>query len=528
MAFDFQETFKVTIPDVEQQLTHFSESEYKNKHGLIIEIAAIHSGITANYNEYTTEALTAAVETWLKPYNKPIIMNHDKLTEPIGRVIGAAMAKEDDGTPYIKLQAAITDPQAVQKVLDRRYLTGSVGGKTDEAVCSVCNTDWAVVKESNRAPCAHRRGRSYKGQIATLKMAQIDFKEYSIVNMPSDSLSSIRGIQESTIDIDEGWNNKTRFFVLDMDEEEIVEFVESDDQGRDILADMKKREAAPLYREMKGAFIEAQILSEEDGVKGRINDTKDIDGIETDSEETKMANEDTEVVENEAHEDDILAVTEGLSADLAAAEADTNTGDESDSEEAERAEGQEKSHNSDVDAETSKGAPKSREGEEADATSLDEATEDADDTELKTQIAALEQSVEELTAKVSTLEETNTKLRTVMKRSLAERVVDAKIEAGMIESADRATEIEEHDTRTASSLADSLRDLRKAPKSKTLIEGLESEMKDETVVVEGDEPNTQTVDVEEQHEDAEETTDADAIREAEDIFVSALMGRRLL
>lgn len=526
--FEFQETFKVTIPDVEHQLTHFSESEYKTKHGLIIEIAAIHSGITANYNEYTTEALTEAVETWLKPYNKPIIMNHDKLTEPIGRVIGAAMAKEDDGTPFIKLQAAITDPEAVQKVLDRRYLTGSVGGKTDEAVCSVCNTDWAVVKESNRAPCGHRRGRSYKGQIATLKMAQIDFKEYSIVNMPSDSLSSIRGIQESTIDIDEGWNNTTRFFVLDMNQEEIVEFVESEDQGRDILADMKKKDAAPLYREMKGAFIEAQILSEEDGVKGRINDTKDIDGIETDSEEMEMTNTDTEVVETEAHEDDILAVTEGLSADLATAEDDTNTGDESDSEEAERAEGQEKNHNSDVDAETSKGAPKSREGEDADATPLEEATTDADDTELKTQNAALEQLVEELNAKVTSLEETNTKLRTVMKRSLAERVVDAKIEAGIIESTDRATEIEEHDTRTASSLADSLRDLRKAPKSKTVasVDGLE--MDTETVVTEGDEPNTQVVEVDEETHDEVEETDADAIRTAEDIFVGALMGRRYL
>jgi hypothetical protein len=142
MSFDFVENFTIQMPDFSKMDLNFSES-FNSKHGLIIEVAAIHEGLTSNYNNYSAEELEKALQSWVEPYPKPIILNHDMNTEPMGRVIAAKMDKENDGSMYVRLQIAITDPVAAQKVLDKRYLTGSVGGRAGKAVCSITGNDLA-------------------------------------------------------------------------------------------------------------------------------------------------------------------------------------------------------------------------------------------------------------------------------------------------------------------------------------------------------------------------------------------------
>jgi len=44
MAFDFTENFTLELPDFSKVQTEFSES-FNEKHGLIIEVAAIHERI---------------------------------------------------------------------------------------------------------------------------------------------------------------------------------------------------------------------------------------------------------------------------------------------------------------------------------------------------------------------------------------------------------------------------------------------------------------------------------------------------
>src|SRR6056300_935557 len=121
MSFDFVENFTVELPDFSNLEADFAES-FNSKQGLIIEVAAIHEGLTANYNNYSAQELEKALESWVEPYPKPIILNHDLSTEPIGRVIAAKMDKESDGSAFVRLQVAITDPVAAQKVMDKRYL----------------------------------------------------------------------------------------------------------------------------------------------------------------------------------------------------------------------------------------------------------------------------------------------------------------------------------------------------------------------------------------------------------------------
>ena len=67
MSFDFVENFTVELPDFSNLEADFAES-FNSKQGLIIEVAAIHEGLTANYNNYSAQELEKALESWVEPY----------------------------------------------------------------------------------------------------------------------------------------------------------------------------------------------------------------------------------------------------------------------------------------------------------------------------------------------------------------------------------------------------------------------------------------------------------------------------
>lgn len=548
MAYEFVETLLFEMPNVEKQLESFSESAFKESHGLVIQIAAIHAGMTANYNNYSSEALAESLLSWTTPYEKPIILNHDLYSEPLGRVIGARMAQEADGLQYVSLQAAITDPLAIQKITDRRYLTGSVGGRAGEALCSVCSTDWAKPKEGMGMPCRHQRGKSYNGKVAFMDMKDVQFHEYSFVNVPADKRSKVLATaSEST--------QTAQFFVLDLESENLFEYRESE-EPRDVLAEKKKKEATPLYLNMKGAYLAA--LNEEDselnGVNSHIDHTNSNDRS---TEETVMADE-ALVAENE---DDILAVTEGLSDDLSKIsdeeatateeetsdeevteeseeEAATDEAEEATEEEAsdeevtteeaeeegERPQGQEAPKDEDVDPNTSAGADVSREtDEESEVANEEETEEQVEETELSetSDNTDTEPLVEELKSEVETLKEENTRLKAALYKTLVERVVDAKIAAGVVEFEARAEAIEEHSGRSAASLKDAYLDFAKLAGRVTSTDTSTLTMNDESQVV-GQEDNAVTIG----EEEAE--SKPDPMKNAENTLVDALMGRTSL
>lgn len=521
MAFEFSETFTLEIPNVEAQLGNFSEADYKDNHGLIIEVAAIHEGLTGNFNHYSSDALNESLKRWTEPYPKPILLNHDPKSEALGRVIGATMAQEEDGTPYVKLQVAITDPAAMQKVADGRYLTGSVGGKANEAFCSVCNTDWANAKEGIGMPCKHRRGRAYGGKLAFMDMRKIEWKEYSFVNVPGDQRSQIRSVGAHEAEL----VTTPKFYLLDMTQESILECNES--ESHDVLEGLRKKDAAPLYHSLKGGFLSALALEEAE--------TQEADELhKQDVEEISMADEAKELTEEQ--EDDILAVTEELSDDLSAASEEEPAEEEEATEEevvseeedtepteeaaGEHPQGQEKPSEKDVDPDNSDGAPISREDE---TTEEEEAKleEQADETELtQEQDDSTELLVEELKSRVEALEEENTRLRKALHRTLAERVVDAKINVGILEVAFRKDSIEEHAQRTASSLADTLRDLSSMPQKPVKSPDVDKLKIDEASQVVGDEKQVVTIGEEEDSDSSD-----DPLANLEEKLVDRLMGR---
>jgi starvation-inducible DNA-binding protein len=284
------------------------------------------NGLTANYNNYSAAELEKALQSWVDPYPKPIILNHDLNSEPIGRVIAAKMDKEEDGSPYVRLQVAITDPAAAQKVADKRYLTGSVGGRASKAVCSITGEDLAATDSSGRPKAPkYKRGTVYKGKLAFIDMQDISFKEYSFVNQPADQRSSVRSKKQSegkiTVTDSEGWVAKSKAFVLHMNEEDIYSLEEHES----ILSNMKKKESRPLYLHMKGAFLSAVAIQESEN-SNNINNS-----LLSTENDVKSNHEENSGMEKNVEQEDILAAIENLSQDLsniANASSEVSEGDE--------------------------------------------------------------------------------------------------------------------------------------------------------------------------------------------------------
>jgi hypothetical protein len=474
MSFDFVENFTLELPDFSKLDIDFSES-FNSSHGLIIEVAAIHEGLTSNYNNYSAIELEKALQSWVEPYPKPIILNHDLNTEPIGRVMAAKMDKEADGSSFVRLQIAITDPVAAQKVIDKRYLTGSVGGRAGKAVCSISGDDLASEDASGRPRISkYKRGKVYKGKLAYINMEDISFKEYSFVNQPADQKSGVRSVkpgdQKSDMANSEGWVAKSSAFILSMDNEDII----SIEENKSILSNMKKKESKPIYLHLKGAFLTALALQESESY---INNTESLLSNE-DSE--KNNSEETHSMDNVNSEEDILAVAEGLSEDLSniaassseetseateqtveaeeestevseevsetpEAKEDTDNEEVSEEEEEKVSEESDKgsddknstddSEEADVQAVDSENAEKPEESSAPDADESQETVEEL--SQLSDNTEGVEQDVELLKSTIKSLEEENAKLKSALHRTLVERVVDTKIGLGFESVDDR-------------------------------------------------------------------------------------------
>jgi hypothetical protein len=513
------------------------------------------SGLTANYNNYSAIELEKALQSWVEPYPKPIILNHDLNSEPIGRVMAARMDKEEDGSSFVRLQIAVTDPVAAQKIADKRYMTGSVGGRAGKAVCSISGDDLASEDASGKPNVARfKRGKVYKGKMAFVDMQDISFKEYSFVNQPADQRSGVRGSKpvegKAPVADSENWVARSSAFVLHMDNEDIV----SINENESMFKNMKKKESRPVYLHLKGAFLSAMAVQESENV---INEQASLLSNE-DSIEKKY--EENLKMDDVAVNEDILAVAQELSEDLstlASASKEEESAEEvaDETNESAKAEVEEvkpleevavesddelakaKARIVELEAQIVSAAPAAEEEstevavatEEQDKVVVDsvkaEISEENKETEgteaeLTGETVAPEQNADDSVNKLQALEEENQKLRSALHRTLAERVVDAKITVG-IESYDaREALVADHVKRTASSLADSLRDLAGMPaakKAKAAMPEINSEIEaseNETGVI--------TLDGKDQEKETVEATPF------EDIFVDALMGRRKL
>ena len=165
-----------------------SDKEDKDKlpKALDVTFEATHSGQNKNDVIYHSDSMEKDTATWRVPYAKPLIKNHDVHQEPLGRVIDALFrpAKLVQDRDCIEVTFRVTDQDAIQKFIDGRYRTMSIGGSVGHIQCNICGKD--ILKDGVFKFCGHWKGEVYNNQKSIWSCRDIEYKEGSIVNTPAD------------------------------------------------------------------------------------------------------------------------------------------------------------------------------------------------------------------------------------------------------------------------------------------------------------------------------------------------------
>lgn len=190
--------FNCAIVDAEGNsldISKLNDSETKEQIvALDVLFEATHSGINRNNWNYYSDSMEKDTTSWNQPYKKPLLKNHDMYVEPLGRVQDAYHGKSEfnDERDCINVVFRVTDKDAMDKFLDGRYRTMSIGGSVGHVSCSICGKD--ILEDGAFKFCGHWRGETYAGQKAIWNAKDIEYKEGSIVNSPADDWAQVKKI----------------------------------------------------------------------------------------------------------------------------------------------------------------------------------------------------------------------------------------------------------------------------------------------------------------------------------------------
>ena len=149
---------------------------------------------------------TVMQKKWLNPFLKPLLLNHDIYTEPLGRIVdsfyvehntldvlGGSEKLPDSVVMKFKKEGHLEDgsgsvilkikpfKDTLAKIKDGVMLTTSQASATDSLTCSICGKDYY--------DCEHRIGGVYDGKKALLRTGSLSPYENSSVNRPANDSS---------------------------------------------------------------------------------------------------------------------------------------------------------------------------------------------------------------------------------------------------------------------------------------------------------------------------------------------------
>lgn len=223
--------------DFSEDLKTINDSTSPTGKAIVAQIEMTHAGIvTRNMGFYLPDNMKKGAHTFTKNYNKPVLVGHDSDSDPVGRVIRAdyvdtsfqyiqndkylsslmkfqdkKQVKKNDmvsfvqhvigeyqskdsyrGLGHINGTLKITDPEAIQKILDERYLTVSISMSSSAAFCSECGQDWV-----SEGTCEHERGQVYDSGIPVVLIpGPQSYNHVGFVSEPADQFAAgLKGIE---------------------------------------------------------------------------------------------------------------------------------------------------------------------------------------------------------------------------------------------------------------------------------------------------------------------------------------------
>lgn len=172
-------------------------SSVKNNEVAALDVTfeATHTNRLINAAIYTEESMAEDVVSFMLPYGKPLIKNHNRNNEPLGRIINASYDQseilEDTGT--INATWRVTDKDAIEKFADGRYKTMSIGASCSKIVCNTCGK--TILNNGKVKFCGHWRGETYKDSVCSWTMTGLTYREGSVVNDPADPYAQVKNIK---------------------------------------------------------------------------------------------------------------------------------------------------------------------------------------------------------------------------------------------------------------------------------------------------------------------------------------------
>ena len=214
-----------------REVLNLIDQETKKKNSKIkLEVSgpATFSDKLTNGRIYPKKEVLKGANTWLEPYNRPVLKHHASglnpfapADDPVGRVTGYKFVSFNDfqgkdcfidgvikphptGSGALHLTAEITDKDTIEKILDKRLLTTSVGFGVGGMKCSICDHEWIL-----NGPCEHKPGQIYGitlntsdkkskkvNKLAYLEVSDIKYFEWSFVNVPAAEGASITSVKQ--------------------------------------------------------------------------------------------------------------------------------------------------------------------------------------------------------------------------------------------------------------------------------------------------------------------------------------------
>jgi len=195
-------------------------------------IRAINSGRpTRNFTFYTRQSLmgkengpdSTGYYSYVRPFGKPIIREHQLQAEqglfgpvgeadpPMGRAIYSTYVKRGateaqtpnkpgfpgtvEGDGYLLVVAAISEEQAMNRILGGQYHTVSIGADVESVVESISGIDLAKAYRNGEELPTYERGMFYlvngENKLSYWTMGPIRGRELSFVNSPSDEQAGV-------------------------------------------------------------------------------------------------------------------------------------------------------------------------------------------------------------------------------------------------------------------------------------------------------------------------------------------------
>jgi hypothetical protein len=399
-----------------EEMLHVCEaSGSKGKMILKPRIECIHSGMTRNNTFYPADRLKgeplkhSGVYSWTNPYPKPMIKNHDTDTEPTGRIENAMYVTDSaTGRESIVIIPTITDPDAIEKVMDGRYFTVSIGATTDAAICSICGAN--IVEEGW---CGHEKGETYDGQKAYWIVGNLWFDECSWVNVPADQDAQV--VDKGEVIMMEAFAEQDGTYYNLAKEKTDKDYILTEQVAKTYGLVTHKENTLPedpgngSGKEKEGTDEMAGTQNESANPNETVDPVENLDTHTTENQgepsEPEQANEQLEPV-SEVQEGANGEIVNGTDEQVEVPEADTNNADD-----------------------------------------------------LSERVKELEMRVQTLEAENQTLLNSNAELTAQFHKSLAERVVDLRASLGKPGVEDRDAAIISYTVRSRESLEDSLNDL---------------------------------------------------------------------